>query len=161
LQWLPELQEVFSMEEIDIVDELEAGPGNQKAPMLKVLCILTWVYCFFSILFLSVYFVNGSNLASMFSVSGNETMFYIVLWGIIMPIMCAVGALLMWFKLRIGIIVYGVGQLSPVLYSLITSISVLGFGANGVFFVVLRNLIPIAFFVLYVTQVKYMKPWRS
>ncbi len=149
------------MEDIDIVDELEAGPGKQKAPMLKVLCILTWVYCFFSILFLSVFLINGSNLLSMFSGTSNSTMLILFFWNMFMPFICAGGALMMWFNLRWGIVVYGIGQLVPVIYNFITYLTAFGFSSNGVFFVVLSNLIPIAFFVLYATQVKYMKPWRS
>ncbi len=149
------------MDDIDIVDELEAGPGKQKAPMLQILCILTWVYCFFTVLFLSVFLINGTNVLSIFSPSGNSTILNLFFWNILMPLICAGGALMMWFKLRWGIIVYGIGQLSPVLYNIIVYVSAFGFGSNGIFIIVISNLIPIAFFVLYATQVKYMKPWRS
>jgi hypothetical protein len=149
------------MDDFDVVDELEAGPGKQKAPMLHVLCILTWVYCFFSILFLSLFLFNGTNLMSMISESGNDTLSSIFLWNGLMPLVCAGGALMMWFKLPWGIVVYGVGQLAPVIYNFVIFLSAFGFDSYGVFFVVISNLIPIAFFVLYATQVKYMKPWHS
>lgn len=97
----------------------------------------------------------------MLSESGNSTIFNLFFWNILMPFICAGGALMMWFKLRWGIVVYGIGQLSPVLYGLITYLSKFGLVSNGIFFVVLGNLIPIAFFILYATQVKFMKPWRS
>lgn len=149
------------MEDIDVVDELEAGPGLRKAPLLKVLCILTWVYTFFIVLFLSVYFLNATNIQKLIGRPINSTGSVVFIFGIAMPLLCSVGAFLMWFKNRIGFVIYGIGQLSPVIYTFYQFITTMGFEANGVFFVVLRSLIPIGFFVLYATQLKYMKPWRK
>lgn len=147
-------------DELDIVDELEAGPGNRTSPMLKVLCILTWVYSFFSCFLFILFFFSSKNLETIFSDVHWSSSFWVFIRFFGAPLVCSVGAILMWNKNKWGYILYMIAELTPVLHAFYITIFVLQVKGPGVFFTVILNIIPIVFAVLYSLQLPYLKPLK-
>ncbi len=148
-------------EEIDIVDELEAGAGRQEPPMLKILCILTWVYTFFSCFIFALSFISIKNISIFFSDFNGGSFFWLFTRYFVAPLICALGALLMWNKNKWGFVIYVIAQITPVAHAFYLTIFVLGIKGPGVFFTIIMNLIPLAFIVFYALQLPYFKPLKK
>lgn len=73
--------------------------------------------------------------------------------GLIIPLLCAFGAVLMFLRKKMGFWIYTVAQLVSVGFSAYTVLGVTRTLGPGLFFGIFLNLIPLAFIVAYATQV--------
>lgn len=151
------------MEELDIVDELEMDVRHRRSMFLTVLCILTWVGSGILMLYHAYMYLMMANAASLLSRFGDAKSLNWVLMlhlvGIVAPLFTITGAIVMWRLKKIGFVVYAIGQLAPVLLSFYIAIYLTGqTGSSEVLFsMILPNVIPIGFLIMYATRLYEMK----
>ncbi len=155
------------MDELDIIDELEVNVAPKRTGFLSVLCILTWVGSGLSIIFYGyMYLVIGQLMRAMAELGGSsgdlpnevDWMLTNYLIGMVTPVFCIIGAVLMWKLRKAGFYIYLLGQLTPIIMSFYTWLVAIGkVNSEGMFFAVLVNIIPIGFIVMYAIQLKNMK----
>lgn len=151
------------MDNLDIVDELEVDVRRKRSMFLTVLCVLTWVgsgllmiYHFYS------YLMLAKAVKILSGISEDKTLNWVLLLhlvGMIAALFTIAGAIVMWRLKKIGFVVYAVGQLAPVLLSFYMGIYFTErTGSSEVLFsMVLPNVIPIGFLIMYATRLHEMK----
>ena len=160
LSIMEEQQDKFEFEEGDALDELEAGTGRRSPQMLKALCILTWTYTFLSLLLFTVFLGNKKNVVELlsFEKEGNNTF---LLFYLIFPLVCSVGAFFMFRLNRWGFLIYLAGQIPPIAYAFYQAFFVLHIEGPAMVFVILPQVVPLGFVILYFTQLHVMEPWTK
>ena len=130
------------------MDAFEVAFKPKRSVLLIVLCSLTW---FYSALVLGrvvlAIFQNGSNA---FQFWGTGIEFWLIY--ILNPILCSVGAIFMLNQKKIGFWIYLSGQIPAIAYKMYMIVVATATLGPGMFFGFLVNLIPIAFIILYATQ---------
>ncbi len=157
---MKEEQDKFEFEDGDALDELEAGTGRRSPQMLKALCILTWTYTFLALLLFSVFLGNKKNLASFVSME-NEANTTFLLFYLVFPLICSVGAFFMFRLNRWGYLIYLCGQIPPIAYAFYQAFFVQHIEGPSMIFVILPQVIPLGFVILYFTQLHVMEPWTK
>lgn len=139
------------------VDQLEVVLPFKRSILLTVCCILTWVFS-------SLYFINfiislvaSSSIFGMFGVRMSLSGIFPALENTLFLFLCAFGAFLMWKGKRYGYFVYIAGQVPPIIYSLYIIFAQTNSVGSSLFFGVLWNCFPIAFLILYGTQLQEIK----
>jgi hypothetical protein len=140
--------------------------ATQVPSFLKVLCILTWVGSGIGLITGIIGLMATSSVSSLdygnstvnSALGAANTIQYV---NLICVILCIVGAVMMWQLKKAGFFIYIVGELVPLIASLILLgglSSVAGpFGgamAAGAF---IGALFPIAFIVMYALNLKHLK----
>lgn len=138
------------------IDSLEVKFAPKRSVLLLVLCILTWLYCLYLLFIFVLSFFWGGGFRTQLLLK-NSISNYFWVWhfinGLIVPLFCAFGALLMFLRKKIGFWIYTVAQLVSVSFSVYTVLGVTRTLGPGLFFGIFLNLIPLAFIVAYATQV--------
>jgi hypothetical protein len=160
------------------VDQLNLTPEAKKRPeMLTVLTILTFIGAGWGIIsYVYGYFSAAKNYAAMQDMQPKldnapgfvknlagpnavemarkalENRMPILLLGVLGCALCIYGAIQMRSLKKMGFSIYLVGELLP----LIASVVFLGLGSFGGFTLVLSLLFPVVFIILYATQLKHL-----
>jgi len=166
-------------DEIDLLDKeiSENTPILQRPVFITVLCILTFVGVGFSIISSIFGIFTMSMLENVMTSIGDTVgenddfsqsldnsyrwskIIYIL--SIIGSIICLVGALLMWKLRKLGYFIYIVGQITPLIGTVLSAGSMSNdneiFGNFGVFSVIISMFFPIAFLIMYGLNLKHMK----
>lgn len=135
------------------MDSFEVKFTPKRNVLLLVLCILTWVYCLFLLVFFFGAMAFGSNKYFFQEVTKFGFSYKFYLEYLVVPILCIIGAVLMLLQHKIGFWIYLVGQLITVGFSVYSILGNMNQLSSGLFFSLLANLIPIAFTIVYATQV--------
>lgn len=135
------------------MDSFEVKFTPRRNVLLLVLCILTWVFCTYLLVFFfgSLIYQSKNTVWTMAMGRGNNLRFYLEY--LVVPILCSAGALFMLLGKKIGFWIYTIGQLITIGFSVYSIIGVMDRLGPTLFWVVLANLVPIAFIVVYATQV--------
>lgn len=144
-------------DDFGIVDELEADYVQKRPDFLTVLCILTWVGC-------GIWMVYGYFQLSVLGFASEFVSTPEIRWHkwsamatIVMPLFCIAGSILMWNQKRIGFFIYLFGQAVPVLLSIYMTLVVMKMNGASMFFMIVWNVVPIAFTVMYAVNLQYMR----
>jgi len=136
----------------EAVDSLGVQLKDKRSVLLTVVCILTWVGCAFPLIITGLAFFRTSDLSKAFSGMGAYSDLWFFLSWLVFPILCSVGALLMFLLKRWGFWIYFLGQVPPVIYSVYTIITLTKSLGSGVFFGLLMNCLSIGFIIVYAVE---------
>jgi hypothetical protein len=147
-QSLHEAKDALNLEDKDM----------KKLPqMLNILTILTYIGCGLGLLFILLGFLGVGFLSSLVpkssegaeiasTVSKYATLSLIV--SLVGIALCFFGAMKMRNLQKLGFYLYVAGQIIPIIFT---------FATTGVSFGVMAVIVPVAFIVLYATQLKFLK----
>ncbi|WP_300664924.1 hypothetical protein [Fluviicola sp.] len=133
------------------VDSLEVRLKDKRSILLLVICILTWVGSMYSLVMLLLS-LAASNLFKAFQDVSPKSGLFFFGFGILSPVLCSLGAFLMFSLKRWGFWIYFLGEFPPIVFSVYTMLALTKSFGGGMFFGLLTNLIPIAFIVMYAIE---------
>ena len=144
-------------DQFDIVDELEADYVRKRPDFITVLCILTWVGCGITMIINYYQLSLFGGLSRAFSSPEIRWYKWSAIVSIIMPLFCVGGSILMWNLRKIGFYIYLFGQAVPFLMSIYVTMIVMKMSGGAMASLVLWNIVPIAFTVMYATNLRFMR----
>jgi hypothetical protein len=135
----------------EAVDSLGVQLKNKRSILLTVVCILTWVGCAYTLVITGLALANSNVLKSFTGLDHYSGLWFFCNW-LVFPILCSVGALLMFLLKRWGFWIYCLGQIPPVAYSIYAIIGLVKNLGPGIFFGLLMNCLSIGFIVIYAVE---------
>jgi hypothetical protein len=161
------------MNDFELIDDLdkELNQTNERPSMVLVMCILTFIGCFFSLIFSFYYVIFYVMLSSVQGVikqtgaskvlnTGTSLLFWQGIIGFICAGLCVWGAVLMLKMRKKGFAIYAFGQV----FSFVLPLYMLVYGASKMQSVapfmglgLLFTIVPIVFLILHGVNVNKMR----
>lgn len=158
------------MDLLDETNEMFDRREGKRPVFILVLCILTWVGCFFGLIYGMIQLYSYAAISGMsdefessLKSTGTFNYFAILYWtglaNVVSALVCSVGAIFMFRLKKFGFFIYLSGQLAIIGASALSMLSLSNEfgGMSSIIYSGVWLLFPIAFIIMYGAHLRHMK----